>query len=129
MIRRPPRSTRTDTLFPYPTLFRSDAVGLGEDVDQRRPVGEQVRHHQAEQRLQVLARDEAGAHVAPECRPVRPLLATRARHARRSEEPTSELQSLTPRSYAALGLKEKNPELPAMTRIRSDERASTIHAT
>src|SRR3546814_11786134 len=26
MIRRPPRSTRTDTLFPYPTLFRSDAV-------------------------------------------------------------------------------------------------------
>src|SRR3546814_15747046 len=30
MIRRPPRSTRTDTLFPYTTLFRSD------DVDQRR---------------------------------------------------------------------------------------------
>src|SRR3546814_17813270 len=30
MIRRPPRSTRTDTLFPYPTLFRSD--GLLEDV-------------------------------------------------------------------------------------------------
>src|SRR3546814_16422763 len=28
MIRRPPRSTRTDTLFPYPTLFRSDQIGL-----------------------------------------------------------------------------------------------------
>src|SRR3546814_20594400 len=28
MIRRPPRSTRTDTLFPYTTLFRSSAVGL-----------------------------------------------------------------------------------------------------
>src|SRR3546814_11612405 len=28
MIRRPPRSTRTDTLFPYPTLFRSDGQGL-----------------------------------------------------------------------------------------------------
>src|SRR3546814_15113572 len=30
MIRRPPRSTRTDTLFPYTTLFRSEAVGLAE---------------------------------------------------------------------------------------------------
>src|SRR3546814_20022508 len=29
MIRRPPRSTRTDTLFPYTTLFRSPAAGLG----------------------------------------------------------------------------------------------------
>src|SRR3546814_11975588 len=29
MIRRPPRSTRTDTLFPYPTLFRSDGHGAG----------------------------------------------------------------------------------------------------
>src|SRR3546814_11516431 len=29
MIRRPPRSTRTDTLFPYPTLFRSIAPGAG----------------------------------------------------------------------------------------------------
>src|SRR3546814_3002040 len=29
MIRRPPRSTRTDTLFPYTTLFRSDAAGVG----------------------------------------------------------------------------------------------------
>src|SRR3546814_9495561 len=29
MIRRPPRSTRTDTLFPYPTLFRSDALLAG----------------------------------------------------------------------------------------------------
>src|SRR3546814_7726656 len=110
MIRRPPRSTRTDTLFPYPTLFRSDAVGLGEDVDQRRPVGEQVRHHQAEQRLQVLARDEAGAHVALECRRVRPLLATRARHARRSEEHTSELQSLMRNSYAVFCLKKKHTQ-------------------
>src|SRR3546814_11417142 len=29
MIRRPPRATRTDTLFPYPTLFRSAAAGTG----------------------------------------------------------------------------------------------------
>src|SRR3546814_18502976 len=31
MIRRPPRSTRTDTLFPYTTLFRSDAAGINHD--------------------------------------------------------------------------------------------------
>src|SRR3546814_14482552 len=37
MIRRPPRSTRTDTLFPYTTLFRSHAVAEGRLLDQRRP--------------------------------------------------------------------------------------------
>src|SRR3546814_14320863 len=37
MIRRPPRSTRTDTLFPYTTLFRSGAAGLGADVRPVRP--------------------------------------------------------------------------------------------
>src|SRR3546814_7066527 len=39
MIRRPPRSTRTDTLFPYTTLFRSD----GHDLDHLIPVLENVR--------------------------------------------------------------------------------------
>src|SRR3546814_20984516 len=46
MIRRPPRSTRTDTLFPYTTLFRSyhrlradREVAVGDDVDARRKVG------------------------------------------------------------------------------------------
>src|SRR3546814_20360183 len=34
MIRRPPRSTRTDTLFPYTTLFRSCAAHLGVDPDE-----------------------------------------------------------------------------------------------
>src|SRR3546814_11937892 len=33
MIRRPPRSTRTDTLFPYTTLFRSEILALGQDSD------------------------------------------------------------------------------------------------
>src|SRR3546814_19071549 len=32
MIRRPPRSTRTDTLFPYTTLFRSDCGNVDEDI-------------------------------------------------------------------------------------------------
>src|SRR3546814_15960254 len=40
MIRRPPRSTRTDTLFPYTTLFRSDIVGVEHAVNKaRRHVG------------------------------------------------------------------------------------------
>src|SRR3546814_12033351 len=33
MVRRPPRSTRTDTLFPYTTLFRSASGRIGRDVD------------------------------------------------------------------------------------------------
>src|SRR3546814_9307382 len=38
MIRRPPRSTRTDTLFPYPTLFRSVAVHIGSQLTQLGPM-------------------------------------------------------------------------------------------
>src|SRR3546814_18287440 len=71
MIRRPPRSTRTDTLFPYTTLFRS-ATGA-------RRQGE----------------------PCPSPRPARPL-----RHTR-SEEHTSELQSLMRISYAVFCLKKK----------------------
>src|SRR3546814_942586 len=74
MIRRPPRSTRTDTLFPYTTLFRScrEAVQLtveiGRDVD-------------------ILCRVKSGGG--------------------RSEEHTSELQSLMRISYAVFCLKKK----------------------
>src|SRR3546814_12216030 len=48
MIRRPPRSTRTDTLFPYTTLFRSDPRRLREAVE---PVREHLGVHLAEPRL------------------------------------------------------------------------------
>src|SRR3546814_13286841 len=55
MIRRPPRSTRTDTLFPYTTLFRSqdfdtalDGDDGGSEADQKvRPVGAQPQHQHA----------------------------------------------------------------------------------
>src|SRR3546814_2509120 len=75
MIRRPPRSTRTDTLFPYTTLFRSaGAVNLFELLEP-----------------QTLPRLEDAAHdVLPK---------------RRSEEHTSELQSLMRISYAVFCLK------------------------
>src|SRR3546814_6135277 len=82
MIRRPPRSTRTDTLFPYTTLFRSGAVDL--DIADR---GDAAR---------------ARSHVAL----VR-VRRDRGRADQRSEEHTSELQSLMRISYAVFCLKKK----------------------
>src|SRR3546814_4805127 len=86
MIRRPPRSTRTDTLFPYTTLFRSDR--------------QRQRHDAPAQRLEA----EHGGGEADagqgEAAPVE------RRHVR-SEEHTSELQSLMRISYAVFCLKKK----------------------
>src|SRR3546814_5905962 len=104
MIRRPPRSTRTDTLFPYTTLFRSrgpanavrsivlriaqidrgsrDTAGLGEDAER---LGE----------------------CDSSCVAVNP----RASVMIRSEEHTSELQSLMRISYAVFCLKKKKQEV------------------
>src|SRR3546814_18059986 len=42
MIRRPPRSTRTDTLFPYTTLFRSVVMGAGKHIQMAAPVAKGV---------------------------------------------------------------------------------------
>src|SRR3546814_2220400 len=81
MIRRPPRSTRTDTLFPYTTLFRSVVGGDGHRLLVRAEVA--LAH---------------GGHVG--LRVGRPL-------AHRSEEHTSELQSLMRISYAVFCLKKK----------------------
>src|SRR3546814_2512400 len=99
MIRRPPRSTRTDTLFPYTTLFRSQAE---HQARQRRAheVGKAAR----DQRLQA----QPGDH--------RPLVGRKIAGDRhldrdgaeiRSEEHTSELQSLMRISYAVFCLKKK----------------------
>src|SRR3546814_3202471 len=92
MIRPPPRSTRTDTLVPYTTLFRSDhlmpaaggAAVMGVADGHREGVGGigSGRHD---------ARQEAADH-----------------HRHRSEEHTSELQSLMRISYAVFSLKKKN---------------------
>src|SRR3546814_4724226 len=103
MIRRPPRSTRTDTLFPYTTLFRS--VGLFEHGHQHNVEG--GRHLGAVPRLQAARHLSAFGAVAQyfgalhadhhgSCEP------------RRSEEHTSELQSLMRISYAVFCLKKKN---------------------
>src|SRR3546814_1061317 len=101
LIRRPPRSTRTDTLFPYTTLFRSSGPvrpGLPDAARQRH-----ARHHRpvadlgAERRRPGRAED-AGYLLHPE-------LVDLDGH--RSEEHTSELQSLMRISYAVFCLKKK----------------------
>src|SRR3546814_10243269 len=103
MIRRPPRSTRTDTLFPYTTLFRSRlprpglrAGGLGRGAQGRGAADPRRRHALVLRRLHEL-RAPRGAEVQP-----------RPRARGRSEEHTSELQSLMRISYAVFCLKKKN---------------------
>src|SRR3546814_5883096 len=95
MIRRPPRSTRTDTLFPYTTLFRSRR-------QRESPVTRRVgrRHHHLLRGLAVMlcGRVGVGAEVAGIALQRVPV---------RSEEHTSELQSLMRISYAFFCLKKK----------------------
>src|SRR3546814_2606358 len=98
MIRRPPRSTRTDTLFPYTTLFRSVLFGI-EHLEQRR----------GRIAAEILA--QLVDLVEQEQRIARPRLAQVADDQSavpaRSEEHTSELQSLMRISYAVFCLKKK----------------------
>src|SRR3546814_2938670 len=104
MIRRPPRSTRTDTLFPDTTLFRSKAGGLevlaehaldGGDVDHLLG-GTSATHFLAVDFLHFL--DAFDVHHGHRLADVL---------AGRSEEHTSELQSLMRISYAVFCLKKK----------------------
>src|SRR3546814_6722839 len=109
MVRRPPRSTRTDTLFPCTTLFRyaaeigergcwrhahgkDDARLVAVRADEERNVDRLATRKDAPRRFahQVAVEDGAG------------------HRARRSEEHTSELQSLMRISYAVFCLKKKN---------------------
>src|SRR3546814_9261104 len=91
MLRRPPRSTRTDTLFPYTTLFRSD------DVRRRRRANHAgvYRHVRPGARRGVAAGDQLRPH------------AVGCKDLPRSEEHTSELQSLMRISYAVFCLTKK----------------------
>src|SRR3546814_15580576 len=118
MIRRPPRSTRTDTLFPYTTLFRSADSGVEDDrqLADRRLAGVQPRD-----RARAGACPDVGDafEVGQMMRAVPAVIALHVRAfarddarrqavpARRSEEHTSELQSLMRISYAVFCLKKK----------------------
>src|SRR3546814_3070350 len=90
MIRRPPRSTRTDTLFPYTTLFRSHAVLWSGQLWKSRPMI----------RRSLLRKSPLG-------RTTLAFLHDVAMAAVRSEEHTSGLQSLMRISYAVFCLKKK----------------------
>src|SRR6056297_4080381 len=56
MIRPPPRSTRTDTLFPYTTLFRSHATGVLGYTSPRPQIGDRARSEEHTSELQSLRR-------------------------------------------------------------------------
>src|SRR3546814_2267020 len=109
MIRRPPRSTRTDTLFPYTTLFRSGAQERRqhEDCEECQDDGGGpfvVEHHHAMGIGAAHQADEAGArHVGG-----------------RSEEHTSKLQSLMRISYAVFCLTKKKTEKYSTTDMPTD---------
>src|SRR3546814_6453454 len=102
MIRRPPRATRTDTLFPYTTLCRSalyGGIGCGHFLECRRP---SARY----QNVGAFASEHLGGGAAD------PVTAAGDEddlifHVR-SEEHTSELQSLMRISYAVFCLTQKN---------------------
>src|SRR3546814_7714559 len=92
MIRRPPRSTRTDTLFPYTTLFRSQRLGS----QPRQPRADLYRARVVQLAHEV--DDQPGEHE---------LDLALGPDRLRSEEHTSELQSLMRISYAVFCLKKK----------------------
>src|SRR3546814_7847170 len=123
MIRRPPRSTRTDTLFPYTTLFRSvsaastgDASGL-RDHGSDQAINSPPRARPASRTARAGRAGRPCCSRAPEPGRCPPGAGTRTSPGRgsagggtggkRSEEHTSELQSLMRISYAVFCLKKK----------------------
>src|SRR3546814_8233229 len=100
MIRRPPRSTRTDTLFPYTTLFRSAGKTL-------QPIDLVLLEQEFDSAGQALHRVAALAVHGIEIELGRYLDPHLGHSAARSEEHTSELQSLMRISYAVFCLKKK----------------------
>src|SRR3546814_7890840 len=109
MIRRPPRSTRTDTLFPYTTLFRSCHAEPVEDL--RRTLHRTIGI--GDDRVRGVDRREAAAFVdqVSPAEVVVDEVGGVEQVVRRSEEHTSELQSLMRISYAVFCLKKKNKKL------------------
>src|SRR3546814_10681810 len=112
MLRRPPRATRTDTLFPYTTLFRSDPADRADDVRGFVHDDDGGGAKAGAKRLQPVeihrrVHDLGGGHqrhrrsAGDDRKQIVPAAANR------SEEHTSELQSLMRISYAVLCLKKK----------------------
>src|SRR3546814_9134055 len=118
MIRRPPRSTRTDTLFPYTTLFRSvvDVRRLG-----RRQMARNDRRRRRRRRGGIVELKGPRRRCGNLGRAA--ALAT----ARRSEEHTSELQSLMRISYAVFCLKKKKTTNKTNTHSLTTQNPANTH--
>src|SRR3546814_7080010 len=107
MIPRPPRSTRTDTLFPYTTLFRSETVKLKlpaivtTDLRLNEPRYASLPNIMKAKSKPLAQKtpEDYGVDISPRLTTVK---------VTRSEEHTSELQSLMRTSYAVFCLKKKN---------------------
>src|SRR3546814_8918637 len=128
MIRRPPRSTRTDTLFPYTTLFRSEApalqLGQGAGLLDPDPVADLglvglvvhvellgAHHRLLVERVRLPGRDGYDGGLV------------------RSEEHTPELQSLMRNSYAVFCLKKKKTIQHISTHSRIDRTLNNTTTT
>src|SRR3546814_2214534 len=94
MLRRPPRSTRTDTRFPYTTLFRSLAQHVGGKTGKGDAKHETIEFAQRADAIEAAFMEQYRHNIRGDQR-------------RRSEEHTSELQSLMRISYAVLCLTKK----------------------
>src|SRR3546814_6607385 len=113
MIRRPPRSTRTDTLFPYTTLFRSPAIRCSASPTIMRPAIPVSPSSTACGRCALPA---TSGGSTPAC-------------VRRSEEHTSELQSLMRISYAVFCLKKKKKQRYDNVRDKQHNNSKSHHST
>src|SRR3546814_1890378 len=109
MIRLPPRSTRTDTLFPYTTLFRSPQVcRLLWPYQGQRNCGHRTKRPDIAAEGSWLHRVDIQDDVLIMSAALNLRVVRRRLRTRRSEEHTSELQSLMRISYAVFCLKKKN---------------------
>src|SRR3546814_6511742 len=122
MIRRPPRSTRTDTLFPYTTLCRSGSCLVtyseGPVTCWKSDRGRWQRHgHRAPMIMQHLRIASGGENFSHSRK-------YRSRTIARSEEHKSELQSLMRISYAVFCLKKKNTTTQHHTKHKQNEHVS-----
>src|SRR3546814_9991917 len=104
MIRLPPRSTRTDPLFPYTTLFRSRHMNLASVLNISAPAGATIQNANA-------VEGGLGFDALMETASTPVATAPMPSQAPRSEEHTSELQSLMRISYAVFCLNKKNQRI------------------
>src|SRR3546814_9780888 len=134
MIRRPPRSTRTDTLFPYTTLFRSQfgiqaviASSFAEIFHANAMNNRLLLVVLSEAQVQAIMADASQSSTAEVSIDIQAMtvrshscqaqFTLADRHKHRSEEHTSELQSLMRISYAVFCLKKKNNTQETNTQI------------